>query len=447
MRVRQRETGGEGRLSFSQTAYKSPWQVAFDSAVGKLVTAAFTASAACESGSAEDGRRQQTERDSAGVRLVLNEAAGSERSSGAISFRLTLDVGGVGDGDSFYRLRDGRFLPDGAIVVAEETRVTQLTSQGHITFTVGRRGEGPGEFRGITSVAVSAPQEILVMDSRLARISTIKNGAVTDVRRVKGVEQQMLRDIHVDSDGTFVLGTGWSGRSVSRDKRTSRARLPYRAFRISKDGDVLDTIGPFPGPEISWVRAGGMALLREAPLGKRTSIGLLQGHTVVGTGDSFEVSLYDPSGRKAAVYRVSGLVFDVDRRVVEAEIAARLDVVGNEVQKREVMRAFLEELPDTPPAYADLKVTGPGEIWLRQYPIAAGEAEVWHVLAGETGRYCGAIQLPEGFSLWDVGQAGILGRWVGSLGEERVRLYEIVPFRNGYGPSPTRPSARADPRC
>lgn len=79
--------------------------------------------------------------------------------------------------------------PDGArLVIGDNTRVHVLeVREGQVTnsVTVGREGEGPGEYRGITSVGILASDTLVAYDAGLDRVTVFSpEGDVIDTRRL-----------------------------------------------------------------------------------------------------------------------------------------------------------------------------------------------------------------------------------------------------------------------
>lgn len=117
--------------------------------------------------------------DSAGVEIVrIGAGAGGEDDVPLLSIREDLRIGSL-DGPAetqFHLVRTTAVAPDGAIFVpllgANEIRV--FDSEGAHVATLGREGQGPGEFQGLSRVHVTGRGDTVVaLDARLRRVTTM----------------------------------------------------------------------------------------------------------------------------------------------------------------------------------------------------------------------------------------------------------------------------------
>jgi len=109
-------------------------------------------------------------RDSAGVAIA--ESDHTRPAWGSDGWRLTdaplIQVGSVdAEGpEQFLGVMDARLLPNGdlAVVNARLQRVVLFDAQGKHRRTIGRRGDGPGEFREPWKVYPQAGDSLMVVD-------------------------------------------------------------------------------------------------------------------------------------------------------------------------------------------------------------------------------------------------------------------------------------------
>src|SRR5688500_13820215 len=112
----------------------------------------------------------QTVRDSAGIRIIENRGP-LWTASNAWRFSPTplVQIGAV-EGDSTLLLnqtRNATRLSDGRIVVAQTSELRIFSPSGRYLQTIGRRGQGPGEFQfGISGVVALAGDSIAVGQAR-----------------------------------------------------------------------------------------------------------------------------------------------------------------------------------------------------------------------------------------------------------------------------------------
>ena len=94
---------------------------------------------------------------------------------------VILNVGG----ERLYsgEANEGALLSDGSLVIAHrgDQEILWLDREGRLTQRVGRRGSGPGEFRGLNSILVTRDDTVMAYDGRLSRL-TVFSGSGTLVR-------------------------------------------------------------------------------------------------------------------------------------------------------------------------------------------------------------------------------------------------------------------------
>lgn len=123
-------------------------------------------------------------------------------------------------------------LPDGGFALADrgENVVRAFLADGSAAWTFGRSGSGPGEFRFIQDIDVSAEGELLVLDRRLARAT------ILDART-----GQLVVSFQIYSGGQYgILPSSGPGRVLvipeSKKDRTLRVS-------VSEDGVALRSAG------------------------------------------------------------------------------------------------------------------------------------------------------------------------------------------------------------
>ena len=140
-----------------------------------FVVTACVVSASCGGVSATADRWDGEVRDSAGLRIVENGARGlwTEGSEWAVRPALSLG-GGPGEADDLVAVADLAIDSRGRVlvldIVARQVRV--FDERGEFAGTIGRSGEGPGEFsRFMTSLMVDPADSVIVPDWGQARVS------------------------------------------------------------------------------------------------------------------------------------------------------------------------------------------------------------------------------------------------------------------------------------
>jgi len=195
-------------------------------------------------------------------------------------------------------------------------------------------------------------------------------------------------------------------------------------YKIHLDGEAIDTIARFLGPQMLTVRFGSRGVGFVPPFA-RSPIVLGSGTGVYyGTRERYEIDFYALDG-----HLVKSIRRLVPPREVTDEERDRL-LHPPEEGPSEIPRSVLEAGADVPigktmPAYAELLVDALGNLWVEDYEDPWSQLDSWAVF-DTTGVFFGTVQLPEGTRLKQVGTDFIVGVWIGELDEPQVRVYELI---------------------
>ena len=369
-----------------------------------------------------------TASDSAGVRVYDNH-----HSSRPVHWEFLADprevanIGSPDAGEPFFGVRDIALLDNDRMAVAEKSHVQIITLVGSEAVSVGRDGEGPGEFRDIVGIARLAGDSILVLDGGLIRLSVFDAaGRLAGTTRLEAEGSERLWGLHVVDDGTVIVGTRWSGRLLGANRSPGRRRLPYRAFRYERTGELSDVVGPLPGTEVVVGRAGGQLSIGVAPFAHRTTIGVSGQLLYLGTADQFEILVTRLDAAPVAIIRLGPIDLAIDEWEIEEwtnSRAAQLPSPEVEAAFRRVMAQA--EQPKRRPAFEELVVSGEGDVWIKEFAGASPREVLWHIMSGTNGRYCGTLSLPAAFWLMDIRGGRLAGVWKDEMEVEYVRVYEF----------------------
>ena len=153
-----------------------------------LIVAAISATAtACERNSTETaGTGSITTVDSAGVDIVrISDVHMLDLPE--VELRLLHSTATIPD-LFFEAVIAATFLPDSSLVIADSRlfELTYLEPDGTVRTRSGQPGEGPGEYRDITRIAVGPDGAPFVFDWRQRRLTFLDSqGTVTDIIRLE----------------------------------------------------------------------------------------------------------------------------------------------------------------------------------------------------------------------------------------------------------------------
>ncbi len=389
---------------------------------------------ACSDRTSTDAGEGVVVTDSSGIRIVDLARLGAED-------RWDLEelwtIGEV-EGELLNGLRDRdeergpQFLDADRIVLSEAdgvvARVRVLeAATGALLTTVGRFGEGPGEFVRPHSPIPTPEGGAWISDPanrRLTRISP--EGDIEGSTPLPNLGVLGNPEIHIGGETTFV----WVSSNLGAGEEGSPLRRQNGVLARWTE-EVVDTLRLFPGVEYV---ANGSAL-GGPPWGGRSLF--------AGSGDG--VWLGDIARPEIGFYQANGLTTLVRWNAPEAAVTAEdrgaflqhvegLSPPGMWERMEPMMQAVL--VIETKPHWYRLVPGDAGGIWVgtterwglpNQVEGPPPESE-WVILDGD-GRPVAEATTPVGFSLYDVRGDLAVGVQIDELGVERLRMLRIVRGR------------------
>jgi sugar lactone lactonase YvrE len=187
---------------------------------------------------------QQIETDN-GVRVVHNKKGGLWANAPKVALELVRTIGDVDTDDenlAFDSPLDMAVGEGGAIYVLDtgNQRIQVFGSDGRYLRTIGRRGQGPGEFQSPSSITLDHQGNIYVLDDAQMRIQVVTpEGKVAKTLPVTTLGLDRVRLL--GSGGLVARGYGALGpQGVSKEK------TPPKLIRLL--GPDLEVIGEFGEP-------------------------------------------------------------------------------------------------------------------------------------------------------------------------------------------------------
>jgi len=384
---------------------------------------------ACGSGDAVGGGSYQV-RDSAGVEIVESVRPAWEEGGGwRVGSDALLRIGVV-EGDptrQFTEVSGAVRLVDGTVVVADggSQEVRFFGADGEHLGTVGRPGEGPGEFTGLSGLGIDASGQIWAYDFSLRRITWMNRAREITGLVSLGLEPAMLNPVGALPGDIFLLKQLWGAEQVSAASKTGFRRDPIAFVRFDATGTLVDTLGLFPGRELVLVDEGGRGVMSTPPFA-RNSVGTIRsGRVVVGSQERFELQELAPDGTLLRVVRRLGAEEAAGPEELEAYIQGRLKTAPPE--RHPSIRRSLEEMPtpETLPAYGAILGDEAGGLWVGEWTLYPDYPSRWSVF-GETGGWLGEVRVPQRFYPHHIGPDWILGVEQDELDVEYVVVYPLI---------------------
>jgi len=370
-------------------------------------------------------------RDSAGIQVVTaHRPLWGQGEAWTVSQSPVLEIGQM-DADPAYelfRIRGLARLSDGTVVVGEAgaSEIRFFGPDGRHIRSVGREGEGPGEFSTLFGIYARG-DTVFAYDYRLSRV-TLFDAEGEHLGEVTLGREQGLPLALYPFQGGF-LGVTWGfPEGLNEEFTYSRRPSVFRVF--GPDGVPGEALDELPGEEMVMKghTEGEMttSVAASPHMGHSLQQTVVGGKLVAGTTDRFELRVYDESGRLARLVRAPSRDVPVTREEWDDVIAEELDDAETPSWRTSVLEiAELRPAPDIRPAYGRFVADPEGYLWVAPYRPASGQPVPWLVVE-LNGSIMGEVQLPEGFTPLDIGPAHVLGVVRDEFDIPYVRMYHLT---------------------
>jgi hypothetical protein len=323
----------------------------------------------------------QRVRDSAGVRIVEN----GPRLTAPVAFQLgdkpSFEFGGLKDNpadelDTRNSYLKGARLSDDRMVLIDKTRVRFFDPSGKLLNTVGRQGDGPGEYTQATDVCVTRGDTILVGQTRkpVTKLSPTGDLVNTIVLPTNAyVEDQFCLD-----DGSFVVMQRVSGAYT--DPSTT-----HRFARIGPAGDST-TIAEWQLPRLDM-----LVYVRNVKAARG-------GHLYLAQGQSFDIRAYDRSGKLTSIIRTSDPLVpitndDKEKLPLMAVRGGSSPAEVKDARKRAIDASNTKYWP----TFGGMLVDDAGRIWVEDWATGGGGDPIrpsYWTAFDSTGKLLGRLLIP-----------------------------------------------------
>ena len=278
--------------------------------------------------------------------------------------------------------------------------------------TIGREGEGPGEFLYPIRLQVLPGDSLVVWDSRLQR-STVFAAGSDEPTYVHSPGTQERIDIAWRLPG-HARYVGKSSPAFTPDASDEGRTQVLRSVR-EEAGQVLDDVfAEYPDDEGLVFRRPGMVAVGPHPFGRRSFFEMLGERMVHASSDAVAVRIIDLDGcaEVAFAYEVPPI------RVTAAELDTAAEEAGDRLGS--VLR---EGAPHVWPALTGLVVDDEDRIWLGIRKVDRASVE-WAAFTPE-GTHLLSVDLPAGFEVQAVSGGRIVGVVEDGLETPRVFAYRL----------------------
>jgi hypothetical protein len=335
----------------------------------------------------------------------------------------------VEDGEEPYmlsRVFDALRLPDGRILVGNSatSEIRVFDRQGKFLKSVGRKGNGPGEFGELSSVRFwrLADGSLLGYDGGNLRVHLFDSTFAYQ----RTVRIESTRDgLRAFLQGVFADGA-WQMLALAPELKNEPGtylRSAQQFVRFNPDGTPDTTLRRVEGRTRFVHQFGSITHFPFVPF-TAEPLAAAGEHFWVVNGGASELEQRNLRGDLVRVVRLARDIpraADVYARYVELSLAT---MDSTRRAQYEHFYGLNHPLPEHIPAYQAMLVDATSHVWLERYRLPGDTIPSWDVIA-PNGRWLGAVSVPSRLRVMQVGEDFVLGRHLDSLGVERLRVHPL----------------------
>jgi hypothetical protein len=363
--------------------------------------------------------------DSAGIRIVTNTRPTWSPDSAWDVDSLPLVVYGRETEDSVSMLMNpigAVRLSDGRVVVGDRgsKSLKVFAPTGAFDRSIGREGDGPGEFRYLARLHGCHADSVFVDDIARHVFSVIgPDGTVARTFVLQTAEPgQPAYHLTCNRQGDF-LTSGW-GSMRPTNMEPYRPDVPVAL--AGPDGKVGAILGRFPGTEMMPVSGGRGAGPRR--MGRWLHLAMAREMAWVAANQNADLQGFTRAGTLSLIVRTTA----ASRPVTKADLAwYRKSVLDSTSAGRaEMMNKALDEMipPGSLPPVTALLADSDDHLWVQQYPEPGKARARWDVYRPD-GVLLGTVSMAPGLSPVEIGADYVLGLATGEDGSRWVQLHRL----------------------
>ena len=341
---------------------------------------------------------------------------------------LRVDTVTVVHNDLFHRVESVRRLSDGGLAVMNQgsRNVLLLDSKGDSTGTIGRLGEGPGEFLAMTDLDTKG-DSILVADAMARRVHLFHRTALVNMWSLREIAPTQVT---FTPDGTPVVSATEEQPYPSSADAMPVLREKVQLYQIGDPVTAIKTPVDIPGKEyfVVFVAARGGWRHGIPAFGAYATYDLTRTGAIIADARSGRVVSVPWGGQAVRTLRpasppppVSGKELDRLRAIGDTVARGLPDRDDYLTYVREAVEVWGESVPR--PFYSAVISDG-SETLIRHYTSGTTDVSTWSLVA-EDGETLGTFSLDRDTQLFSLEDREILGVGKDSLDVEHVIVGRI----------------------
>ena len=303
------------------------------------------------------------------------------------------------------------------VLDALQPRVIVLDSLLSPLATIGRRGQGPGEFMFIRNVQVVPGDSLMVFDGQLKRVTVFAEEQYDSMRStvVPAEVSQLWKMLGpVRNHVAFARRTFYAaGPAPEGDEGRNDVFFVLGETGQSK---VSDSVLVAPSPDLLVVRGSGSVRLGPHAFGREGFVGMLtDGGFVYVNSDALSATVFDDKGQRIRSFAYPTLPLPVSSR----DLGVEMEKLGPPFA-----RVLRDGAPYTRPPLVGMVVDDRDRIWIGIRGPTEGAPWEWAAFEPD-GRHVGSVRLPAGLVVHAAARGKLLGVVIDDLDVPRIHLYRL----------------------
>lgn len=355
---------------------------------------------------------QPVVRDSAGIAIVEHTAQGWERTpTWALSAEPIAVIGGEDDDGSIDLSNSqlGSMLEDGRVVAAtmQPPQIYVFSADGSTTTTLGRGGEGPGEYQFLGALFPVGGDTVVTYDlmKRRALLFSPAGEAYTPIEfPMTGTPIPPILVGRLDNGTWLFQSFNPMTQPPAGETGVYRSDMPVLAWRTG--AEAYDTTFSLLGPMLKQgtvsMEGQTRTVGRGIGFGANSFVGGSGDMVWSTTGETFAIAGHDTSGTLKREVRVAlpvRLVVEADRErfktVLREQIERFASMLPPGMLESEIAKIAETPFAETHPAIGQMMVDRLGRIWATPNLPMVDSTATWGVFDAE-GSLLGKVVVPAG---------------------------------------------------
>lgn len=345
---------------------------------------------------------------------------------------LVVDTVTVVHSDQFFRVQSVRRIADGGLAVMNQgsRNVLLLDANGDVAGTIGRLGEGPGDFLSVMDMDTEG-DSILVLDAHLRRVQLFHRASLVSVWSLREIGTTgTLSQVSFSPDGAPVVSVSGERWPLSSTDAMRVLRRTIGLHRVDEPGTAIEIPVEIPGGEyfVVFIAARGGWRTGIPAFGADATYDLTRTGVVVADPRNGQVVSFSWGGQVTRTLRAASPPTPVSEAELD-RLWAIADTVARGVSDRNYYMTYVREAVEVwgesvPRPFYSAIVSDGSETLVRHYTPGTSDVTEWSLLADD-GEMLGRFSLDRRTRLFSLQDREVLGVGLDSLDVEHVIVGRI----------------------